>query len=421
MNAELANSSDVVFVHEYTRQDGTVVRAHYRSKAGHGNPNKSVMQSPKEYKSTLEKEINDFMDRDVQERYGTGVNKTENDTDYLQELIDILPETEHEETPETEYTPLYPSNGTLTGQIEMSQDISNEIPAVNVQSYSKPSTQPKPIAKPYTGREMYISSVPMPDKKLDDFSREYSEQNGYEKNLTSQSATYKLLTSDSFFELQKNATDHPRMVQAAHNLLPDAVDTYMGNLTEGKIYEKENENNPKSLSKIAQVTKVSRIQNKEIKDFIYRTYERIKPDDTLVVLNYNSSVAQKLKKSKGLQDLINANWDNIRKGNCKNRILGINYGNYSVPAMKYLNPKYYDLLNLHAAYGKLTIFDPHIDSNKNLLMYAIDYDDYEESTNKMDALDAINDNAYELQRNKFAKPYLKIIQIKYTPEEYLQK
>ena len=128
MNAELANSSDVVFVHEYTRQDGTVVRAHYRSKAGHGNPNKSVMQSPKEYKSALEKEINDYMDRDVQARYGTGVNKTDNNTDYLQELIDILPETEYEETPETEYTPLYPSNGTLTGQIEMSQDISNEIP-----------------------------------------------------------------------------------------------------------------------------------------------------------------------------------------------------------------------------------------------------------------------------------------------------
>ena len=69
-NSELASSDDVVFVQEYTRQDGTVVRAHYRSKAGHGNPNKPVMKSPQEYKSELEKEINDYMDRDVQKRYG---------------------------------------------------------------------------------------------------------------------------------------------------------------------------------------------------------------------------------------------------------------------------------------------------------------------------------------------------------------
>ena len=421
-NAELAKSSDVVYVHEYTRQDGTVVRAHYRSKAGHGNPDKPVMQTPNEYKTTLEKEINDYMDRDVEKRYVAGANKTDNGTEYLQELIDILPETEYEETPETEYTPLYPSNGTLTGHIEISHDISNEKPVVNIQPHTKQPAQAKPVSKPYTGREMNMSNVQLPDKKylgvLDDFSREYSKQNGYE-NLIQEDTIYKLLTSDRFFMLQKNAAEHPKMVQTARAVLPDAVDTYMGNLTEGKNYEKENENNPKSLSKIAQVTKVSKIQNKEIKDFIYKTYERIRPEDVLVVLNDKSEAAQKLKESKGLQDLINANWYNIKKGNCRNRILGINYGNYSSPAMKYLNPEYYDLLNLHATYGKLTIFDPHIDSNQNLIMYAIDYDDYEKSINKRDILDAINDNAYKLQGDGIVKPYLKIIQIKYTPEEYL--
>ncbi len=168
MNAELANSSDVVYVHEYTRDDGTVVRAHYRSKAGRGNPNKPVMKSPQEYKSELEKEINDYMDRDVQERYGAGVNKTDKDTDYLQELIEMLPETELEyvapdiDDIEPDQAPLYPSNGMLTGQIEMSRDISNEIPAVNVQPYTKPSTQPKPISKPYNVREMNMSSAPVP-------------------------------------------------------------------------------------------------------------------------------------------------------------------------------------------------------------------------------------------------------------------
>ena len=32
---ELQNSSDVVYVRAYTRDDGTEVRAHYRSKNGH--------------------------------------------------------------------------------------------------------------------------------------------------------------------------------------------------------------------------------------------------------------------------------------------------------------------------------------------------------------------------------------------------
>ena len=162
-NAELAKSSDVVYVHEYTRQDGTVVRAHYRSKAGHGNPDKPVMQTPNEYKTTLEKEINDYMDRDVEKRYGAGVNKTDNVTEYLQGLIDILPETGYEETSETEYTPLYPSNGKLTGHVEISQDISNEMPVADIQPRIKLSAQAKPVSKPYTGREMNMSSVQLPE------------------------------------------------------------------------------------------------------------------------------------------------------------------------------------------------------------------------------------------------------------------
>ena len=52
-------------------------------------------------------------------------------------------------------------------------------------------------------------------------------------------------------------------------------------------------------------------------------------------------------------------------------------------------------------------------------MYLIDYMDYSKSKNKTGYLNAINDNAYKLQRNKFVKQYLKIIKIKYAPEEYL--
>ena len=35
-NSELKNRDDIVFVHEYLREDGTVVRAHNRSKPENG-------------------------------------------------------------------------------------------------------------------------------------------------------------------------------------------------------------------------------------------------------------------------------------------------------------------------------------------------------------------------------------------------
>lgn len=36
-NRELTGRNDVVYVHEYTRSDGTVVSAHYRSKPDNAN------------------------------------------------------------------------------------------------------------------------------------------------------------------------------------------------------------------------------------------------------------------------------------------------------------------------------------------------------------------------------------------------
>ena len=44
-NEQLQMSSDVVYVHAYTRDDGTEVRAHYRSKTGHAfiDPNKRCL------------------------------------------------------------------------------------------------------------------------------------------------------------------------------------------------------------------------------------------------------------------------------------------------------------------------------------------------------------------------------------------
>ena len=62
---ELRNSSDVVYVSAYTRDDGTPVRAHYRSKNGHNyiNPNKPVLGTPKESKARIESMVDKWMDR----------------------------------------------------------------------------------------------------------------------------------------------------------------------------------------------------------------------------------------------------------------------------------------------------------------------------------------------------------------------
>ena len=61
---ELRNSSDVVYVRAYTRDDGTEVRAHYRSKNGHhfANPNKPALGTPKETKARIESMVDNWMD-----------------------------------------------------------------------------------------------------------------------------------------------------------------------------------------------------------------------------------------------------------------------------------------------------------------------------------------------------------------------
>ena len=55
-NEQLQMSSDVVYVHAYTCDDGTEVRAHYRSKAGHAfaNPQKPNIQTAQDAKKHIE-------------------------------------------------------------------------------------------------------------------------------------------------------------------------------------------------------------------------------------------------------------------------------------------------------------------------------------------------------------------------------
>ncbi len=410
MNAELANSSDVVFVHEYTRQDGTVVRAHYRSKAGHGNPNKSVMQSPKEYKSALEKEINDFMDRDVQERYGTGVNNTNNNANNLQELIDILPETEYEETPETEYTPLYPSNGTLTGQIEMSQDISNEIPAVNVQSYSKPSTQPKPIAKPYTGREMYISSVPMPQyvyikslaptiqkQETLDLVNEIKQVVGKAGDSISHMVdkagaelVYQAVSSEPGYRFQKMASQSVKGSKLVENhYSPNATKYYRISATHGKsVLDGTDSDNL--------VFSVGRVADVDLKNHILDTMQEHG-------VNRKTMVVQPKEGSRLMNDVkFSRTVVKALKNNLNKKIIDLDFTGES---------------DLYRTLGHAHIYKPYRDRNGNVVVTIVDYYDFAD-TDERTFNGALVKNAHRQQEERELSNYVLLLELKYTPEEW---
>ena len=361
------------------------------------------MKPLKEYKTALEKEIDEYMTRDAQAR--RGINQTEDnqaDTELKQEPIDSQTERELKDK-EVSTAPLYPSNGRLTGQVE----ISHEIPAVNIKPYT---TQPVRTSNPYTGREMNMKNVELPEwepiKNIIPPIREIEESKRMQEQTTGErigqgveqlkdkaleyakkelnKSLYRMITSNPVYNVQKMANKHSIIKNVGYLGLPDAVDTYIGNLTQGKNYEEENDRHPQKLSKIAQVTKVSKLKNKEIKDFIYNTYKRIKPDDPLVVLDSNSDASKRLKKSHGIAVLINKNLKQIYNNECRNKFFGVNF---------------YSDSRLSSAYGLLTVFNPHIDTNNNMVMYAIDYDDYEASGKKSGILEAINDNAYKLQES----------------------
>ena len=54
-NSELKNRDDIVFVHEYLREDGTFVKAHYRSKPDGASINANLQKQ-------LQRTFKDFLD-----------------------------------------------------------------------------------------------------------------------------------------------------------------------------------------------------------------------------------------------------------------------------------------------------------------------------------------------------------------------
>ena len=67
-DSELSSSDDVVYVHSYSRDDGTKVRAHYRSKNGHSfsDPNRKPLGTPTEAKADLDARIDKWMNNKIE-------------------------------------------------------------------------------------------------------------------------------------------------------------------------------------------------------------------------------------------------------------------------------------------------------------------------------------------------------------------
>ena len=185
-NKDLSNSSDVVYVHEYTRDDGTVVKAHYRSRNGQRNLNKPTMRSLKEYKKDLDKRVDDYMTQDAALRLGNSENTPKNPSISMPDSSGL------------HNVSISNADGNISSK---RAPLSEEL----AQKYKEIKTNTKTSIKDWWNKDLY----------------EY-------------------LTSPSMFELQRDAEQYPKMVGALKTILPDAVDTYMGNLTQGKNYEEEN-------------------------------------------------------------------------------------------------------------------------------------------------------------------------------------
>ncbi len=439
MNAERANSSDVVFVQEYTRQDGTVVRAHYRSKAGHAAPDKPVMKSPQEYKSELEKEINDYMDRDVQERYGAGVNRADEDIDYLQELIDILPETELEYVaPDTgdiepDQAPLYPSNGMLTGQIEMSHDVSNEIPAVNIQPNIKPSPQPKPISKPYTGREMEIKNIELPERRylgvLDDLAGEYSRDHKYRnikavlpnKQITAEDV--KSIIMDKLF-LYKNDLGFKDKVKNIVTLYPEILlSPIQAAIAKNKTlssFKLINRNRPLSANYYRlslepeeyikkdldnEYTYMMSVSNPILKRHLFKMNNTINENTLVVMPRPQSPLIKEVKNSNRLKEFIIQNQNAIKSGNFKGKIVN--------------DISFYNDRDLDTLLGETHVYNAYIDNSGNLHLQIPDYYDFERRKWSKDAVlfSIMNNSANIQQLIGRLTNYVLLLNITYTKEE----
>ena len=432
-NKELSNSGGVVYVHEYTRDDGTVVKAHYRSKAGQGDPNKVVMQSLGEYKTEIEKEIDKFMTQDAYNRYGENAiignkQKTETEENEQQDNIDYaafypggtatqqLSESDDLQNafsvdeinlPEEKYSS---REKLLTGGIEISRDLDNEIPAVEYRKESNREIPPKkqqeakysPNYKPYTGREMNLSAYNPSGYEWQRYLDKDVIKNRFShivkntkddvlKNLKQgfNKVAYPVLASEPGYKLQKNASQNEYISSKIEKRkYPNATKYYRIAATHGMsiIRGTDSDNLLYGLGNMPDIALKRHIENIFQGEVNSRTMV-VEPKE-------DSRLMNDVKKSKTVIDALKHH-----------------------PNEKIINLDFAEEDDLSKTIGHAHIYRPYRDKDGNTVVTIVDYYDYADSKEKTFA-GALVKNAYRQQEEGELTNYIFIMKIKYTPSEW---
>ncbi len=359
-NKELANSSDVVYVHEYTREDGTVVRAHYRSRAGQANPDKPVMKSPKEYTNRLEKIIDEYMTRDSAARYGL---KNSNNT------LSDLPETDKlAESVGQRFES--PANRVLTG---------------GVNSKSESAGTPKSLI-----RELEKFAKEAKNQAIADAGKSIKGNINYIKSLIPEELLYELIMTEPVYKLQKEAIKRPELDYATTVLgYPNATKYYRIASTGGhSIISGSDSDN--------MIFKVDRMQDSDLKNHILTTMKSngVNRKTMVVQPKAGSSLVNALKVSPTVK--------NALRNHANDKIINLDFTGED---------------DLYMTLGHTHIYKPHKDRDDNVIVNIVDYYDFAD-TNKRTWDGAVIRNAYRQQEEGDLTNYVLLIELKYTPEEW---
>ncbi len=398
-NKELAASDDVVYVREYTRDDGTVVRAHYRSKAGHGNPNKPVMKGLKEYKEELDKWVDEYMTRDAARKYGKTTGFAANT-----EIQEEIPE-------------LIPVNGVLTGGIEINRDMSQEVPVTNIQtepSGANPPQSVKPavnIKKPNTTQQKMIENIDLPEYELlkpiipstmeiEKFKRmqkpavhKENKENEYIELIKKKDwdeLTYRTLSSDDGYEMQKRAIRNRLTSWGIETFkYPNSTKYYRISSTHGQSIL----NGP---DKDNYIFTVGSVQDEELKNHILSTMQSngVTPKTWVVQPKEDARLTRDVKYS---PTIINA----LKK----------------YPDRKITNIDFSGESDLYKTLGHTHIYRPHKDKNGNIVVNIVDFYDFAD-TDERTFSGAMVKNAYRQQEEGDLTNYVLLVELKYTPAEW---
>ncbi len=385
-NKELANSSDVVYVHEYTREDGTVVRAHYRSRAGQANPDKPVMKSPKEYTNRLEKIIDEYMTRDSAARYGLK-NSNNNLSD--------LPETDK----------LAESVG------QRFESSANRVLTGGVDNKSESTATPKSLIRElekFAKQSENSAIVDARNKKAENIKDDIIN---FGKSMLNE-LLYRGMTTEPVYKWQKKVIKAPIWRQLPEDKYPNAVKYYRIASTGGLIEDDTDKDNV--------MFSVDKIQNSDLKNHILTTMKSngVNGDTIVVQPKAGSSLVNALKASptvkNALRNHANDKIINLDFTNADDKIinLGFTSANGKIINLDFIREK-----DLYYTLGHTHIYKPHKDREGNVIVNIVDYYDFADPDTQTYKT-AIAGNAYRQQEEGDLTNYVLLIELKYTPEEW---